>query len=191
MVSIINYLVLFLMLVFQCDSLCLAADFRDAEWGMSQDQVKLLEITEPVYPKKDTLTFKGKVAGEKVDIIYEFNSDRLESGKYYFNEKNINNNVYLRDYEKINKFLDLKYGQPESNKTLWSNDIYKEKKGLHGYALSIGHLSFESTWKNNKTIIIHRLSGLNNIIEHSISYYDILSTKNIPVKIEVQEIKGL
>lgn len=177
--------------MFQCESACLAADFRDAEWGMSQNQVKSLEITESIYPQKDILTFKGKLAGEKVDIIYEFNNDKLESGKYLFNKKNINNNVYLSDYDKIEKFIDIKYGQPQSKKTHWRNDLYKEKKGLHGYALSIGHLSFESIWKSNKTIIAHRLSGINNIIEHSITYHDIYSQKDTPEAEEVIEIKGL
>lgn len=174
-----------------CTSLCLAADFRDAEWGMSSEQVQSLEKTEPVYPKKDTLTFRGKVAGKRVDIIYEFKNDKLRAGVYLFNEKNSNNNVYLQDYEKINEFLSLRYGNPESRKVSWSNELYKEKKGYHGLAVSLGHLVLESTWNKEKNMIVHKLSESNRTIEHSISYFDKSSLDIQTEKFENEEMKGL
>ena len=150
-----------------------------------------LEKTEPVYPKKDTLTFRGKVAGKRVDIVYEFINDKLKAGIYIFTEKNSNNNVYLQDYEKTNEFLNLKYGNPDSRKISWNNELYKEKRGYHGLAVALGHLAFASTWNKEKTTIVHSLSGTNNTIEHSISYFDKSSSDIKTEKFENEEMKGL
>jgi hypothetical protein len=186
-----KYFLFLLTIAFFCESLCFAADFRDTEWGMSSEQVQSLEKTEPVYPKKDTLTFKGKVAGKRVDIVYAFKNDKLKTGIYIFTEKHINNNVYLQNYEKTNEFLDLKYGNPVSRKVSWSNELYKEKKGYYGLAVSLGHLALESTWNKEKTTIVHTLSGTNNTIEHSISYFDKSSLDIQTEKFENEEMKGL
>lgn len=186
-----KYFLFLLIIAFSCESLCLAADFRDTEWGMSKEQVQSLEKTEPVYPKKDTLTFKGKVAGKRVDIIYAFNNDKLKAGIYIFTEKNRNNNVYILDYDKTNEFLDVIHGNPESRKVSWTNALYKEKRGYYGLAVSIGHLALESTWNKEKTTIVHKLSGTNSIIEHSISYFDKFSLDIPTEKLENEEMKGL
>lgn len=188
----IKYFLFLLIITCYCTStMCLAADFRDTEWGMSSEQVQSLEKTEPIYPKKDTLTFKGKVAGKRVDIIYEFKNDKLKAGIYIFTEKNINNNVYIQDYDKTNEFLDLKYGNPESRKVSWNNELYKEKRGYYGLAVSLGHLALESTWNKEKTTIVHKLSGTNNTIEHSLSYFDKFASDIKNEKFENEEMKGL
>ncbi|MBV5327422.1 MAG: hypothetical protein JZU65_07270 [Chlorobium sp.] len=187
----INYILFLLIIIISSGSLSLAADFREAEWGMSSEQVKLLEKTESVYPKKNALTFKGKIAGKPVDIIYEFDNNKLKSGTYTFTARNVNSNVYIQDYDKINEFLDIKYGAPESKKVSWNNDMYRDKKGFHGLALSAGHLSFESIWQEDKTTIIHKLTGINNTIDHSIYYYDKFSIDIKSRKPESQDIKGL
>ena len=72
-----------------------------------------------------------------------------------------------------------------------SDELYKEKKGYYSYAVSIGHLEFESIWNKEKTTIIHKLYGMNNIIEHSILYRDKSLTKEMPENTEIEEIKGL
>ena len=182
-------LIIFISLFFK--SLCTASDFRDSEWGMSKEQIELLEKTQPVYPEKDTLTYIGKVADLQVNIIYKFTDNKLKVGTYKFITKYANNNVYLRDYEKINDFLDLKYGKPEIRKETWNNESYKDRKGYYGNAVSIGYYVLESKWSNGKTIIIHQLSGSNNIIDHSIDYFDKNSTVDKREGKEINEIKGL
>ena len=151
---------------------CLASDFRDAEWGMSKEQVKLSEKTFPLYSNNESITFRGKVANRPVDIIYVFKDNKLTSGIYKFTTNNVNNNVYINDYNRISESLDLKYGQPEKRNVLWINELYKEKKGYHGNAISMGHLIFESYWNEENTLILHKLSGNNSMIDHSISYFD-------------------
>jgi hypothetical protein len=69
--------------------------------------------------------------------------------------------------------------------------MYRDKKGFHGLALSAGHLSFESIWQEDKTTIIHKLTGINNTIDHSIYYYDKFSIDIKSRKPESQDIKGL
>lgn len=171
--------------------LCIASDFRDAEWGMPRERVEKLEKTEPIYSKTDVLTFKGKIANNRVNILYEFSENKLITGTYQFIDNHPNGNVYIQDYEKMNEFLDTKYGKPTYRKEIWNNDIYKDKKGFWGAAVSTGQLMLESSWREDRTIITHKLSGKNYIIDHSIYYYDKLSTKKQAEKNDNEEIKGL
>jgi hypothetical protein len=174
-----------------CKAPCLAADFRDAEWGMSKDQVKSLEKTEPIYHINDTLTFKGKILNSQVHIIYKFVDNQLRTGMYTFVASKVNNNVYLRDYDRVNESLDLKYGKPETRKEIWGNELYKEKTGFYGLAVSMGHLRLESSWSEERTIVLHKLSGVNNIIDHSISYFDKNYFDKNTFSVEKYEMKGL
>lgn len=179
-----------LVIVF-CTSLCLASDFRDAQWGMSKEQVFLLEKTRPIYSNNESLTYRGKLANIQVHIIYNFSDDKLSNGFYKFVSNYSNNNVYLKDYKDINNLLDLKYGNPDIRKELWINELYKEKLGYHGNAISLGHLMLESKWTNDTTIIVHNLSGKNNLISHSINYFN----KKVKVyndeEMNKVEVKGL
>jgi len=187
----IKCLLFLLILAIPCESLCIASDFRDAEWGMTKEQIEKLEKTESIYSKTDTLTFKGKIANNRVNIIYEFSGNKLITGVYQFVDNHPNANVYIQDYEKINESLDLKYGKPENRKEIWNNDIYKDKKGFWGVALSTGQLRLESSWSEDRTLITHKLSGSNYIIDHSIYYYDKLSIKKQTEKNDNEEMKGL
>lgn len=180
-----------LLMAILCTSLCMASDFREAEWGMSKEQVKKLEKTEPLFLQNDTLTFKGKVANSAVHIIYEFIDNQLKKGTYKFTARRVNPNVYLQDYAKINEFIELKYGKPEYNKEIWNNELYKEKRGYHGLAIANGHLRLESSWESDTTNIVHTLSGNNSLVDHNITYYD-KSIQDIPGEtIEIEGMQGL
>ena len=160
------------LVIFFYKSLCLASDFRDTQWGMSKEQVLSIEKTRPIYYNNESLTFRGKLANIQVHIIYKFSDNKLKSGVYQFVQNYSNNNVYLKDYKIINDLLDIKYGNPETRKEFWNNELYKEKLGYYGNAISLGHLSLESKWENDTTIIVHNLSGNNNLINHYINYFD-------------------
>lgn len=153
-------------------SLCVASDFRDAQWGMSKEQVLSLEKNRPLYSSNESLTYRGKLANIQVHIIYEFLQGKLKSGVYQFIQNYSNNNVYLKDYKNISDLLDLKYGNPDNRKEVWNNELYKDKPLYHGNAISMGHLFLESKWTTDTTIIVHNLSGNNNLISHSVNYFD-------------------
>ena len=172
-------------------SLSIASEFRESEWGMSKEQVMQFEKTDAIFAGDDTLTFKGKIANSSVHIIYEFKSNKLTSGTYRFIENRVNSNVYIQDYLRINQFLDIKYGKPESREEIWYNDLYKDKKGYHGLALLTGHLKRTSSWEKEITIIVHVLSGDNYKIDHSIVYYDKSHKDKAIEKMESEEMKGL
>jgi hypothetical protein len=182
-------LIAFIFLSFT--STCLATDFRDAQWGFTKDQVRLLEKTRPLFSTDNTLTYRGKIDNIQVHIIYEFIEEKLKSGTYKFIANYANNNVYLRDYERINNSIEFKYGEPEIKEETWKNNLYKEKRGYHGNAVSLGHLIFETKWIADNTIIIHKLSGNNNIVDHSIEYHDKKWFDNENEKEKKNGIKGL
>jgi len=158
---------------------------------MSIEKVRSLENAEPVNYQNDILIYKGKIANKKVDIFYNFINDRLVSGKYIFSLQNVNLNKYINDYETINDFILIKYGNPEISKVTWNDNLYKEKKGFYGLAVSIGHLVLYSLWKDSKTVIAHNLSGENNIINHSVTYSDIIFFDWENDSLKKDEIEGL
>jgi hypothetical protein len=170
---------------------CFASDFRDAEWGMSKEQVKLLEKTFPLYANNESITFRGKVANKPVDIIYKFIDNKLTSGTYKFTTSNVNNNVYINDYDRISDSIEQKYGKTEKINVIWINELYKDKKGYHGNAISMGHLILESYWSEKNTLILHKLSGNNNTIDHIIYYFDKNLADQYIEKNERNETNGL
>lgn len=179
-----------LVIIF-CTSLCVASDFRDTQWGMSKEQVLSIEKTRPIYSNNESLTYRGKLANIQVHIIYKFLDDKLNAGIYQFVQNYSNNNVYLKDYKNINNLLDLKYGNPDTVNEVWNNELYKEKLGYHGNAVSLGHLVLESKWTNDTTIIIHNLSGNNNLITHSVNYFDKKMKVYDDKDVDKVEVKGL
>jgi len=158
---------------------------------MSKDMIKSLEKTDPIFSNDESLIFKGKVANLPVQIIFVFENNKLTSGSYKFLNNRVNTNVYIEDYLKITDFLDIRYGKTAYKKEIWYNDLYKEKKGYHGLAISIGQLKLISKWHDKNTTIIHILSGKNYSISHSIDYYQNFLTEDIGETVEIEELKGL
>lgn len=155
-------------------SICYADDFRKASWGMSIEEVKKTESTEPMNEEsngaKKILVYEGKVASLNCFYGYIFVNDTLVRAKYMFQEKHSNNNDYITDYENINEILEKKYGKPDEDKTLWLNDLYKNDFQHYGMAISIGHLMYYKQWNLDSTKIISMLSGENYQIEHGVEY---------------------
>ena len=90
---------------------------------------------------------------------------------YAFNESYVNPNKYIDDFNKIKKILSEKYGEPTNENIIWSNRLYEDDPSEYGFAVSIGHLMYISTWVfPNGSSIIHILSGENYKIEHSLGY---------------------
>ena len=114
--------------------------------------------------------YSSKVATLSAFIGYYFVEDKLYSTRYIFNDKHSNKNDYVSDFKKINEILIDKYGEPDDTDTIWKNDLYKNRPQDYGLAVSIGHLVYYSSWKNDETTITLLLSGNNYKIQHNVQY---------------------
>lgn len=145
-------------------------DFRKATWGMSLSQVKSTETNEVVKETSELVAYKTTLAGFEAYAIYIFAGNKLTRGKYLITENHSNKNDYISDYNSLNELLKKKYGEPTENQTYWKNDLYKDDYSDWGFAVSLGHLLYYSTYKNSNTEITIMLSGDNYEIENVIEY---------------------
>lgn len=133
-------------------------DFRNVDWEMSEIQVKKLEKVK-LEKFSDFLMGKTKVAGFNTSLNYKFSSDKLTGAFYKYEINHLVANQYIDDYEKIKKILISKYGEPFSDKPVWKSEVAKNALLDDGLAISLGQLEIKCTWINEKTTIIHSISG--------------------------------
>ena len=143
--------------------------FRNALWGMSKEQVKKVETSEFMKEEKgggdfkglDVLYYKTEVGSLEAVIIYYFAENLLTTARYLITESHSNNNLYIKDFENIRNQLTQKYGSPERDDAIWSNDLYQDDPSEYGTAVSVGHLMYVAEWYPPETIIQLLLRGDN------------------------------
>ncbi len=148
-------------------------DFRKTLWGMSKEQVKQTEVATLVKDEVDVVIYSDIVASLNSFIMYFFVDNKLVRARYAFIEKHTNKNDFIFDFKKVNDALIDKYGNPISDKEYWSDDLYKSDYDQRGFAVSLGHLKFFTTWETNLTTITSALTGDNYKIQHIAEYVSI------------------
>lgn len=146
-------------------------DFRNTNWGMSKEEVKLTEEKKSIYEDDDSLLYKVEI--DKYDCYcgYYFLENKLYRSAYIFTEKHNNKNAYIEDYENLKELLTKKYGKPTWENVNWKDDFYKDIKGNWGLAVARGDLEYLITWETFITDRQMRLTGENYKIDLIISYY--------------------
>jgi len=161
--------------------ICVYADdyhFRNTKWQMSVEEVMAAEGTYPIYdtnePPLHAIGYKDNVMGKNVYITYSLLNNKLWKTMYILNEKYTNSNLYISDYKAFQRILIEEYGKPTSEDIIWKNDLYKDKPQQYGFAVSLGHVSYRTVWKNtNESNIFLTLKGDNYKINCTIAYYSI------------------
>ena len=144
--------------------------FRKSEWGASKAQVKNDENLKLLQEDDNILAYQSTVLGLDALIGYIFTDNKLTRGKYIFQEKHSNKSDFISDYESLKRILTKKYGEPNEDKTIWKNDLYKDDYEDWGTAISIGHLLYYATWETEKSEITLMLSGENYKIDLLIEF---------------------
>ncbi len=149
-------------------------NFRKTQWGMSE--AKVVEIEgEPLDQYEEgnerTIYYRAVKADLNSFLYYVFVEDKLVYGGYVFTETYEDKNKYIDDFQKIQKDLTEKYGQPKTENKIWNKDTYKEDPEKHGLALSRGHLTYEMMFETEKTEITHTLDSEDEEILHQLSFF--------------------
>lgn len=106
------FLILLLIFIFLFPRFATHYDFRRTYWGMSKAKVIKKEQGKPVFNKKDTLVYRGKLAGFNCWIEYFFEKEKLTKASYVFFRKHTHFGDYLDDGAKLYNYLTIKYGSP-------------------------------------------------------------------------------
>jgi len=145
-------------------------DFRKINWGMSKGQVKATEGKEPDSETNTTVAYKVEISGDDYICGYTFLEDKLYNSGYVFIGGHTNENLYIDDYGRLKGILTKKYGRPETDEITWIDDLFKDDRSVWGFAISIGDLSYRSTWETPTTYITLRLWGDNYEIDLVLAY---------------------
>ncbi|NIO48439.1 MAG: hypothetical protein GTN73_03220 [Candidatus Aminicenantes bacterium] len=154
------------------------AGFRGVLWGASKEHVKKAETSEFMKEDKvggalkglEMLVYKADVAGLDGMIIYYFAKSLLTRARYIITESHSNKNLYLEDFKSIKSQLTKKYGSPERDDTIWSNDLYRDDPSEYGMAVSVGHLIYVAEWYPPESAIQLLLRGDNYKINLWVEY---------------------
>jgi len=144
--------------------------FRGIPWGQEAGLIKKSISEEPLYDDDRVLSYKDSLSGLKAQYALFLANGRFIRGRYIFTERHTNDNLFMTDFEEIDKLLKEKYGNPKEHETSWLNDLYKDNFEHWGMAISMGHLLIFSEWRMGNVTIYHSLHGDNFDIYHILEY---------------------
>ena len=134
-------------------------DFGSARWGMTKTQVSSLERSSLISDSGNSLKYNGRYNGASAKLDYVFSGNKLLKGTYLISGSLANEQAYIDSYEKLKEHLTSRYGKPQIDQELWINSLYKENPDRHGFAVYIGHLSYQARWITARSDIILELKS--------------------------------
>ncbi len=145
--------------------------FAGVPWGSSRDQVIAAKGQQPRFADDRTLVFDDHIAGMPVSATFQFASNQLTRGAYFFTAKHAYENRYLEEFNDIEELLKRKYGDPAVSDTTWHNNMFKYVYKDYGLAISLGQMSMLAGWKAGCVKFTHTISGGNGQVRHAIEYH--------------------
>lgn len=153
-------------------------------FGMSEEEAVEIE-GKPQDNSNGEMIYSTSAAGMSAQMYLYFSDEYgLYRIGYIFSESHSNDNLYISDYEFLQKSLEEKYGHPYISNKIWNRSLYKDDEEKYGFAVSIGDLSYAASWNIGDVKIYHALSGDNYEINHLLFYQ-----KNNAYEIEKQGYK--
>jgi hypothetical protein len=146
---------------------------RGTKWGMSLDQVMVLEgnpALREITDGMEIIGYQRKVLGKDCLVGYLFVDNKLLKTQYNFVERHSNKSQYLDDYERVKTLVAQEYGKPEGEAVDWNDSHYKSDTDNWGTALSLGHVKYLSRWLTSESEIILSLFKMENDILLRVEY---------------------
>ena len=145
-------------------------DFRNTNWGITSEQVKMLESAKLVLDNGRMLSYESVVGGLPCQIVYIFVNDQLVNGHYFFKSPQGNDNAPIESYDKLKKSISEKYGTPVLDDAKWKSDTYKGQSDKVGLAIKSGQLTLAAEWGTPSSEVWLFLAGENSQIKLSMKY---------------------
>jgi len=146
--------------------------FRKVNFGMSKEEITNSEGMKPDLDIGNYFAYYTKINNIDSKITYVINGNNNLCGIMIIPlVEHTNDNNYILDYDNFNTMLINKYGEPTMNKTsVWKRDLYKNDTQQYGFAISLGDLSYLTTWDKNDYIINNTIYGDNFKIKSAIVF---------------------
>ena len=112
----------------------------------------------------------GTIVGIPTQIVFYFNKSVFYRGIYKLDQDYVNKNNFNEDFEKLEKLLIKKYGNPKNQGDIWSNDLFKSDASNIGLAISAGHLKRVRIWEIEGIRITLGITGENFKINTYLGY---------------------
>lgn len=137
-----------------------AADFRNARWGMTPEEVKASEKLMPTTDRPELVTYRGDYDGMVALIGYEFENNELVRAGYLITVNYNDPNYYIKDFDSLKQKLIEKYGGPTSDEITWKKgETAEEDPDKFGKAVCAGKLRYYTLWQTERNFIKLRLDG--------------------------------
>jgi len=145
-------------------------DFRKTNWGITSEQVKILEEAKLVMDNGKMLSYDGTVGGYPCQIAYLFVQDQLTISHYFFKIDHTADSLYIHDFEKLKKAVSEKYGAPRLDDATWKDATSRNSNEKLGPAIRAGHVKLATQWETPATEVWLFLGGENSQIKLSMKY---------------------
>ncbi len=153
-------------------------------WGMSQDEVRGV-YRDVANVSRHKLGRGRDVANLDALTLFLFGDQGLVNVTVAFSEDRMANYIaYIEDYERVNRKLTAKYGEPALQDAKFNSEIFQADPASWGLALYNGDVAFRTSWDVPGMIVAHTLTRTMAGIEHSIVYE---STELAGAYIEMEE----
>jgi|GEM_PF-3118518 len=143
--------------------------FKKYYWGTPYEEIQAGEYREGTFGP-GTITFSDVVAGLECNVTYKLVNGRLNEVYIIFtNTHEIEEeNGFYKDFEAVNEYLNLFYGQPLFCGPNWktSEDVKKEEIDK---AMLEGKVSFIGRWQSKTASVLHYLTARNLEFEHIVT----------------------
>ncbi len=151
-----------------------AADFREASWGMTlRDVLALHEGEIPADRRIGYVAYEAKLANLDVYIFYRLDEEGLlHQAGYEVTAVPEEGDAAIADYEQLNALLRKRYPEAAAPVQNWRNRLFESKPEEWGRAVRVGHMAYEWEHVIPRTKITHTLSGNRREMSHILMYED-------------------
>ena len=134
-------------------------DFRNVNWGMAKEQVKINEQSDLFSEKEDYLYYTVNLNNYFFLLEYLFQENKLIRSKYILLDTFVIKNKYIDILEEFKEEIINNYGNSFNEVMIWKNDFYKDQPDKYGTAVMLNYLSYYYKWNTDETLIWLLLNG--------------------------------
>lgn len=145
-------------------------DFRKAKWGMSKQEVKETEETEPILEKENLIDYSIMFLGMQAQVGYTFKDDELIRAGFFFFSKFDSKNKYIEKYNSLKEELTKANGKPVLDTEKQKDPSQTIDPDNQGEAVCSGDMLYASQWDLPTTDIQLVLRGENSECNLTILY---------------------
>jgi hypothetical protein len=170
-----------------------AGDVRQADWGMTEEQVRATEASAPIgmweVGAATFLQYDAVAVGKlKCSVVYLFTAGKLTRAIQTFSAKHDDPNEFIADFRQAEPVLVESLGKPTRDQALWQNEEFQDEPTSYldqdraasssilptdryvGKEVEFGHLKLYTQWIRPRTRVLHSLTGKDGRVIHQIEY---------------------